>query len=110
MPRNSAILPDYILVDALVAGQAGGTGQLIAADLFSGLPRRLSLSPRLVLAGGLTPENVAESIAQVRPWMVDVASGVEKSPGKKDLARVRAFVQEARSMSVLVTEIVRIRR
>jgi phosphoribosylanthranilate isomerase len=96
-------MPDYVLVDTLVTGQAGGTGQRIEPTLLKILPRRLS--PRLVLAGGLTPENVAERVAQVRPWMVDVASGVEKSPGIKDLARVRAFVQAARSMSTITTEI-----
>jgi phosphoribosylanthranilate isomerase len=97
------LMPDYILVDALMTGQAGGTGQLIEPALLKILPRQLS--SRLVLAGGLTPENVAERVAQVRPWMVDVATGVEKAPGKKDLARVRAFVQAARSMPLVTTEI-----
>ena len=76
--------PDAVLVDAFVPDQAGGTGQAIAADILSLLPPL----PRLILAGGLTPENVAERVARVRPWMVDVASGVESSPGRKDSARV----------------------
>lgn len=85
-------LPDSVLVDGYVAGQAGGTGQSIAAGLLDRLPPL----PRLVLAGGLTPENVAGRVARVRPWMVDVASGVESAPGRKDPARVAAFVAAAR--------------
>jgi phosphoribosylanthranilate isomerase len=88
--------PEYVLIDAMVAGQLGG-GHSIATDLLDALP---ACVPRLVLAGGLTPENVAERVARVRPWMVDVASGVESEPGTKDLAKVRAFVQAARSVSV----------
>ena len=53
--------------------------------------------PRLILAGGLTPENVAAKVAQVRPWMVDVASGVESAPGRKDPAKVAAFVKAVQS-------------
>ncbi len=86
------ILPYAILVDAHVPGQSGGTGQMIADDLLSLLPS----IRHLILAGGLTPENVADRVARVRPWMVDVASGVESSPGVKDPARIAAFVQAAR--------------
>ena len=81
-------VPDAVLIDAYVTGQSGGTGHAIASDLLDELPPL----PRLILAGGLTPENVAERIAKVRPWMVDVASGVESSPGRKDPDRVEAFV------------------
>lgn len=84
--------PDAVLIDAYVPGQAGGTGHVIAAEILDRLPPL----PRLILAGGLTPENVAESIARVRPWMVDVASGVESSPGRKDPAGVHAFLTAAR--------------
>jgi phosphoribosylanthranilate isomerase len=84
--------PDAVLVDAYVAGQPGGTGQAIATDLLDRLPPL----PRLILAGGLTPENVAGRLARVRPWMVDVASGVESSPGRKDPERVAAFIRAAR--------------
>jgi phosphoribosylanthranilate isomerase len=81
--------PDAILLDAHVDGLAGGTGQTIAADLLAILPQL----PGLILAGGLTPDNVAERVQRVRPWMVDVASSVESAPGRKDLALVAAFVR-----------------
>ena len=75
--------PDAVLVDALVAGIPGGTGTLVAEDVLSLIPPL----PRLILAGGLDPENVADRIARVRPWMVDVASGVEVSPAGRILRR-----------------------
>jgi phosphoribosylanthranilate isomerase len=86
-------MPDVVLIDAHVAGLMGGTGHVIATDLFRLLPPL----PRLILAGGLTPANVASRVAHVRPWMVDTASGVESSPGRKDPALVAAFIAAARS-------------
>jgi phosphoribosylanthranilate isomerase len=84
--------PPYgILIDAYVPGQAGGTGQSIPPEILDRLPDH----PRLILAGGLDPSNVADRVALVRPWMVDVASGVESSPGMKDVAKVAAFVAAA---------------
>ena len=83
--------PDEVLIDAYVPGQPGGTGACISEDL---LDRRPPL-PHLILAGGLTPQNVAERIARVRPWMVDVASGVERAPGRKDQTAVAAFIRAA---------------
>jgi phosphoribosylanthranilate isomerase len=88
-------LPDAVLVDAFVAGQPGGTGKEIADEVLDLLPS-LRLS-RLILAGGLTPENVGARLERVRPWMVDVASGVESAPGRKDPARVAAFVRAVRT-------------
>ena len=74
----------------------GGSGQTwdwaLAAQRRSPVP--------VVLAGGLTPENVGEAIAAVRPWAVDVASGVESAPGIKDPAKVEAFVAAARQTAV----------
>jgi phosphoribosylanthranilate isomerase len=85
--------PYAILVDAYVPGRAGGTGAAIAEDLLGLIPRH----PRLILAGGLTPENVAERASRVGPWMVDVASGVESSPGRKCPERIGAFVAAVRA-------------
>ena len=84
---------DYVMVDARVAGALGGTGHAFDWSLVVGLARRR----KLVLAGGLTPENVRSAVELVRPWCVDVASGVESAPGVKDLGRVRAFVEAART-------------
>jgi phosphoribosylanthranilate isomerase len=80
------------LLDGSRGGQYGGTGT--AADW--NVARRAASSHRIVLAGGLTPENVAAAIRAVRPYAVDVASGVETKPGKKDQAKVRAFIEEVR--------------
>jgi phosphoribosylanthranilate isomerase len=87
---------DYVLVDARVEGTLGGTGHTFDWTLVKGLASRR----RLVLAGGLTPANVAAAIASVQPWCVDVASGVESAPGVKDMEKVRAFVEAARAASV----------
>lgn len=86
--------PDAVLVDAFVPGQAGGTGHVLPERLLELLPGL----PRLILAGGLTPGNVAERVSRLRPWMVDVASGVESSPGRKDPTLVAAFIRAARSL------------
>ncbi len=89
-------LPDAVLIDAYVPGQLGGTGSVVTDEVMDSIPPL----PRLILAGGLTPENVADRIARVEPWMVDVASGVESSPRRKDLGRVRAFIRAVRGMNV----------
>jgi len=84
--------PAAILIDSHVAGQIGGTGQVAPWDIL----RSFDPGIPLILAGGLTPENVAEAIALVRPWGIDVASGVESSPGRKDSDRVMRFIRAAR--------------
>ncbi|MDP9035214.1 MAG: phosphoribosylanthranilate isomerase [Myxococcota bacterium] len=91
--RAETMPGDYVMVDAKVRGALGGTGHLMDWTLVVGLAR----SRRLVLAGGLTPENVGRAIDEVHPWCVDVASGVESTPGRKDLDRVHAFVAAVRS-------------
>lgn len=83
------------LVDAFSPDAYGGTGQL--ADW--SLAAEAAAVARILLAGGLTPENVAQAVGQVRPYGVDVSSGVEARPGKKDHAKVRAFVQAVRLAS-----------
>ena len=90
---QAAAMPgDYVMVDAKVAGALGGTGHSFDWSLVAELAKRR----RLVLAGGLKPDNVETAVATVGPWCVDVASGVESSPGVKDMARVEAFVRAAR--------------
>jgi phosphoribosylanthranilate isomerase len=84
--------PAAVLVDAHVEGQEGGTGQKAPWELLAGFDAGVPL----VLAGGLTPENVATAIKTVRPWGVDVASGVELLPGVKDHEKVRRFIANAR--------------
>jgi len=80
------------LFDAAHTGQYGGTGHTTDWDV----ARRASLSHRIILAGGLKVENVGAAIRIVRPYGIDVASGVESSPGKKDHGRLREFIQEVR--------------
>ena len=82
-----------ILVDAHDPVTIGGTGRTIDWKA----ARDIAATRPLVLAGGLTPDNVAEAVTLVAPWGVDVASGVEQSPGVKDPARVLAFVQAVRA-------------
>jgi phosphoribosylanthranilate isomerase len=84
-----------LLVDASVKGAYGGTG--ITADWKS--TAELAKHVPLLLAGGLTPENVAYAVRQVRPWGVDVASGVESSPGVKDVQKMKAFVHAVKKES-----------
>lgn len=88
--------PAAIVIDASQPGQFGGTGSTVNWQQVRGeLDRSRALIPPIVLAGGLTPENVAEAIAVVRPAAVDVASGVEYAPGRKDALRVSQFIENA---------------
>lgn len=87
---------DSILLDSGSVAVRGGTGTRfdwieVAAQL-----RRVQNGTRIIVAGGLNPSNVATAIATLHPWGVDVASGVESEPGRKDPAKVRAFVAAAR--------------
>jgi phosphoribosylanthranilate isomerase len=87
---------DGILIDSRTATAVGGTGVRFdwteaAKTVFLNARER-----RIIAAGGLTPENVTEAIATLRPWGVDVVSGVEAAPGRKDPRKVRDFVANAR--------------
>ena len=84
-----------VLIDAYRPGQYGGTGEVADWSALAEYPASIT-HPPLVLAGGLTPQNVAEAIRTVRPAAVDTASGVESGPGRKDPVRVAAFVRAAR--------------
>lgn len=83
---------EHLLVDAKVEGVLGGSGATFDWSLVTGLAK----TKKLTLAGGLTPDNVASAVAAVRPYCVDVASGVESSPGVKDREKMRAFILAAR--------------
>jgi len=84
---------DYVLFDAHVAGQPGGTGEPLAPVIELGpVP-----SARLFVAGGLRPETVADTVRRWRPFGVDVASGVEERPGRKDHAKVEEFIRRAKA-------------
>lgn len=87
------LLPD-LLLDAYHPALYGGTGQAADWSLAARLTARV---PRLMLAGGLTPANVSAAVAQVQPWAVDVAGGVETAPGRKDHAALRQFIAQARA-------------
>lgn len=90
---------DAILVDSCTATATGGTGQTFDWSLAAATLFRNARARRAIAAGGLRPENVAEAIATLRPWGVDVASGVEAAPGRKDPAKLRAFIVNARAAS-----------
>lgn len=94
--REAGRKVDAVLLDAAVAGQFGGTGSILPWSAMKDYRLSVGETP-LILAGGLTPENVAEAIRIVQPHGVDVASGVEGSPGAKDHEKIHAFVQAART-------------
>ena len=88
---------DAVLLDAYHRSAFGGTGQVFD---WSVAERAGGLVSKLFLAGGLIPSNVAEAIRRVRPFAVDVCSGVEVEPGRKDAKRVQSFVREVRAAAV----------
>jgi phosphoribosylanthranilate isomerase len=87
-------LADEYAADAIhIDSATPGSGEVFDWSLAEGAPS----NRRIILAGGLTPENVADAIRVVRPWGVDVATGVEASPGRKDARKIRSFVEAARA-------------
>ncbi len=83
---------ETILFDTYSPKEFGGTGEHFNWEILRGL----KTSKRIILSGGLDPENVAEAIRIVNPYAVDVSSGVEKSPGKKDLEKIKKFIEALR--------------
>ena len=88
----SAYKVSALLLDAYVPDKFGGTGQCCDWNRAAAIASR----HRVILAGGLNPENVSDAVRQVRPYGVDVSSGVEKSPGQKDPEKVATFIRMAR--------------
>lgn len=112
-PEGLAPIADYLnrcvqldlrltacLIDAAVPGHFGGTGTVADWEMIAQAEQRTQWPP-LILAGGLTAENVAQGIAAVQPWGVDTASGVEVSKGIKDAVLIREFVRTARQATAL---------
>ena len=98
MAAFGKLRPDYVLLDARDPARLGGTGKTIDRfALAASLDSCRSSLPPILLAGGLTPANVAAAIAKVAPAGVDTSSGVEASPGRKDAEKLRAFVARVRS-------------
>ncbi len=91
--RSRTFPGDHILVDAFVPGTLGGTGKQVDFRLVAPLAQERKLS----LAGGLNPDNIQAAIAAVHPFCIDVASGVESAPGKKDPVLVRALIAALRA-------------
>ena len=87
---------DALIVDSYTQDMPGGTGKVVDWTLARSFVRSAHRS--VLLAGGLSPLNVEDAIRQVKPWGVDVCSGVEQSPGKKDLGQVREFIEVSRRL------------
>ncbi len=88
---------DYVLLDTYMEHAYGGTGAAFNWEIGREI---VAKGMKVFLAGGLTPENVANAVRIVRPFGVDVSSGVEHSPGRKDPARLRAFIRAAKSVDL----------
>jgi phosphoribosylanthranilate isomerase len=97
--REFGKAPAAVLVEPHVAGQYGGTGQRAPWDLLA----EFRIPEPLILAGGLTPENVGEAVRLVRPYAVDVAGGVESAPGRKDPEKMRRFIGNAHEAAARLT-------
>ncbi len=94
-PGNAGLdhVDDYGAHAVMLDGHSPGSGEVFDWSLAEGMPS----NRRIILAGGLGPENVGDGIRTVRPWGVDVSSGVEKAPGRKDSSKMRKFIENARA-------------
>src|SRR5206468_7694329 len=92
---------DAWLLDSFVEGKPGGTGAMFNWDL---AVEAKKLGRPIILAGGLTPENVADAVRKVQPFAVDVSSGVESAPGKKDRAKMQRFIAAAKAVTEKASE------
>ena len=88
---------DTFLLDSTTPQQPGGTGRAFDWQRIAPLVHVMNKSVKVIAAGGLTPENVGEAMRILRPWGVDVSSGVEATPGKKDPGKIRAFLNAVRA-------------
>ena len=107
LPNNATALlavADAVVLDARVAGQLGGTGHSFDWDTIARALERRRDHARIVLAGGLSPENVARAVRIIAPDIVDVSSGVESAPGIKDHARMRDFRDAVRRRGDTLSE------
>ena len=94
--QSLSMIPKYkvsaYLLDTYVKGKKGGTGETFNWEL----AKEAKAYGRIIVAGGLIPDNVAQAVQHVRPYAVDVSSGVESSPGKKDHAKIKMFIDNVR--------------
>jgi phosphoribosylanthranilate isomerase len=93
---------DALFLDSGTTGQPGGTGRTFDWKGAESMVGKLSQRFRVVVAGGLNPKNVADAIRILKPWGVDVSSGVEAAPGKKDPQKIRDFIDAVRQVEVSV--------
>ena len=99
LPEGASKGFDAVLLDSFAQGMSGGTGLVHDWNLSQRVKRTIHPTP-LILAGGLTPENVQEAINTVQPYAVDVSTGVELHPGIKDPAKVLAFIRNVKEVKV----------
>ncbi len=90
-------IAERVLVDSKVGAAIGGTGVTFDWEASRGVLAEAGTGVKLIVAGGLKPENVGEAIRRLEPWGVDVASGVERNPGKKDPEKLAGFIRNARA-------------
>jgi phosphoribosylanthranilate isomerase len=98
---GSAGVVDRVLIDSKVGAAIGGTGVAFDWDAARGVLAEASRGLKVIVAGGLRPENVAEAVRGLSPWGVDVASGVEAVPGRKDAKKLAAFIRSARGKAAV---------